>query len=92
MFHRYPTGFSKHQKRVLRRKSQDHFRFKQGLLFYSTKRRVDGKRQEWRQVPRTVAEQQRIIQTCHSLVEGKHAKLSDLTLLAIHVVRPTEFL
>ncbi len=24
IFHRYPTGFSKNQKRVLRRRSQDH--------------------------------------------------------------------
>ena len=41
-FHRYPTGFSKNRKRVLRRKSQHHFHVKRGLLFYSTKRRVDG--------------------------------------------------
>ena len=86
-FHRYPTGFSKNQKRVLRRKSQDHFRVKRGLLFYSTKRRADGERRQWRQVPRTVAEQERIIRACHSSVEGKQAKLSDLILLALHVVR-----
>ena len=83
-FHRYPTGFSKNQKRVLRRKSHDHFRVKRGLLFYSTKRGVDGQRREWRQIPRTVAEQERIIRTCHSSVEGKQAKLSDLALLPMH--------
>ncbi len=35
IFHCYPTGFSKNQKRVLRRRSQDHFRVKKGVLFYS---------------------------------------------------------
>ncbi len=35
IFHRYPTGFSKNQKRVLRRRSQDYFRVKKGVLFYS---------------------------------------------------------
>ena len=34
-FHRYPNSFSKNQKRILRRKSQGHFRVQRGLLLYS---------------------------------------------------------
>ena len=80
-FHRYPTGFSKNQKRVLRRKSQEYFRVKWGLLFYSKvpksravgcKGRVD---REWRKVPRTVQEQERIVRACHSSVEGRQESL-----------------
>ena len=50
---------------------------KRGLLFYSKvpksravgcKERVD---REWRQVPRTVQEQERIVQACHSSDEGR---------------------
>ena len=78
-FHRYPAGFSKNQKRVLRRKSQEHFRVKRGLLFYSGLPRSqadDAKRQgkrvdrEWRQVPQTEEKRERIIQSCHSSLEG----------------------
>ena len=68
-FQRYPTGFSKNQKRVLRRKSQEHFRVRRGLLFYSgvpnsqaDNAKRQGKRvdREWRQVPRTEADRKRI--------------------------------
>ena len=78
-FHRYPAGFSKNQKKVLRRKSQEHFRVKRGLLFYSGLPRSqadDAKRQgkrvdrEWRQVPQTEEKRERIIQSCHSSLEG----------------------
>ena len=47
---------------------------KRGLLFYSkvSKSGVVGcKRREWRQVPRTEQEQERIIRACHSSVEGR---------------------
>ena len=75
----YPTGFSKSQKRVLRRRSQNNFRLKRGLLFYSrvSKTEADdakrhGKRldREWRQVARSEAQRERIIQSCHSSLEG----------------------
>ena len=32
-FQQYPNGFSKNQKRVLRRRSQNHFRVKRGCSF-----------------------------------------------------------
>ena len=75
-FQQYPTGFSKNQKRVLRRRSQNHFRVK---LFYSRVSQIeadDAKRQgkrrdrEWRQVAWSEAQRERIIHSCHSSLEG----------------------
>ena len=31
----YPTGFSKNQRRVLRRKTLEHFELRGGILYYS---------------------------------------------------------
>ena len=76
-FQQYPNGFSKNQKRV--RRSQNHFRVKRGLLFYSRVPQTEaddakgqGKRldREWRQVARSEAQRERIIHSCHSLLEG----------------------
>ena len=75
VFHRYPTGFSKNQKRILRRRSQEHLYVKRGELLYSripnsravVKRQVD---REWRRVVKTVQERKRIILACHPSVEG----------------------
>ena len=70
-YQRYPSGFSKNQKRVLRRKSQENFCVKKGLLYYAVSRRKrnDGKR-EWRQVPRTQQDINRILHSCHDSLEG----------------------
>jgi hypothetical protein len=46
--HKYPTGFSKNQKRILRRKCQDSFCIRSGLLHYV------GDDKKWRQVARSV--------------------------------------
>ena len=35
--HSYPTGFSKNQKRILRRKCQERFCIRSGLLYYACK-------------------------------------------------------
>ena len=69
----HPTGVSKNQKRVLRRKSTEHFRVKRGILSYSKipKAHAGDKRRHWRQVPRTVEEQKRILHACHSEKEGR---------------------
>ncbi len=76
-FHCYPIGFSKKEKRILRRKCQEHFRVKRGLLYYSALRKCEadaakrqGKRmkQEWRRVPKT-GERKRILESCHSSVK-----------------------
>ena len=82
LYHRYPTGFSKNQKRILRRKSQEHFRVKQGLLFYSRvpRSKTHGHR-DWKQVPRTAQDQERIIEACHSSLEGKLKQLTGNRLI-----------
>ena len=63
--HSYPTGFSKNQKRVLRRKCQERFCIRSGLLYYA------GEDKKWRQVARSVEDRERIMQSCHSSAEGK---------------------
>ena len=40
--HSYPTGFSKNQKRVLRRKCQERFCIRSGLLYYMRARIKSG--------------------------------------------------
>ena len=58
-------------------KKEEPFHVKRELLFYLTvsksgvvgyKRWVD---QEWRQVPRTVQEQERMVRACHLSAEGR---------------------
>ena len=71
-YQEYPSGFLKHQKRVLRRKSQENFCVKKGLLYSAVSRcrkRNDVKR-EWRQVPRTQQDINRILHSCHDSLEG----------------------
>ena len=34
-FHQYPTGSSKNQHRIIRRKCLKHFRAEEGILYYS---------------------------------------------------------
>ena len=79
-FQQYPNGFSKNQKRVLRR-SQNHFRLKRGLLFYSRVSQTEaddakgqGKRldREWRQVARSEAQREHIIHSYNSSLEGRN--------------------
>ena len=75
-FQQYPTGFSKNQKRVLRRRSQNHFHVKLFCSRVSQSEADDAKRQgkrldrEWRQVVRSEAQRERIIHSCHSSLEG----------------------
>ena len=57
----YPNGFSKNQKRVMRRRCKD-FQIKRGLLYYTSKADTGG---DCRQVPRSNEEAQRIIKSCH---------------------------
>ena len=59
----YPDGFSKDQKRVLRRKASK-YKVEQGLLFYCCKN------QHYKQVIRTEQDKQRILEACHCLPEG----------------------
>ena len=68
--HCYPTGFSKNQKRILRRKCQERYCVKSGLLYYGVTRDDDDD-QQWRQVARSVEDRERIMKSCHSSAEGK---------------------
>ena len=65
--HEYPPGFSKSEKRGLRRKATTNYKVERGLLFY---RRKGGNAQEWKQVPRSTEETRRILEVCHALPEG----------------------
>ena len=59
---RYPAGFSKNQKRALRRKCKN-FEVKAGYCKPGT--------DVWKQVPRTREEVRKILDSCHASVEGK---------------------
>ena len=56
----YPTGFSKNQKRALKRKCQEKFKVERRYLYYN---KVD-----WRQVPRDRGHVER---SCRSSLQGK---------------------
>ena len=64
--HTYPNGFSKNQKRALRRKCQDKFKVKRGCLNHCNDGQVD-----WKEVPRDNAHIERILECCHLSLEGK---------------------
>ena len=65
--HRYPAGCSKNEKRSLRRKCQKHYKVEKGVLFY----RASDQHQQWREVPRDSQHIRRILNSCHSSLEGK---------------------
>ena len=67
-FGQYPEGFSKNDKRVLRRKSKENYQVVKDFLFYRPRRG-----REWKKVPRFQKERVRIIEVCHSLPEGSYA-------------------
>jgi len=64
-FQQYPEGFSKDQKRNFRRRCRNNFELDRGLLYFHTKGSKDLK-----QVPRSQAERERVLESCHSLTEG----------------------
>ncbi len=61
--HQYPAGFGKNEKRGLRRKAKN-YKVERGLLFYRQKGN-----QEWRQIPRSDSERQRILEACHAFLK-----------------------
>ena len=71
-FSRYPTGSSKNQRRIIRHKCIEHFRVKDGVLYYSavgtSKVSKSGSCPDrtWKVVVRTEKERRRIIESCHS--------------------------
>ena len=65
--HEYPTGYSKNEKRALRRKATS-YKVENSALFYMTKKGSA----EWKQAPQSAEERDRILDTCHSLPEGSY--------------------
>ena len=74
-FSRYPTGFSKNQRRIIRRKCIEHFRAEDGVLYYSASKvskSASCQDRTWKIVVRTEEERRRIIESCHSSPHGKY--------------------
>ncbi len=71
----YPDGYTKNERRSLRRKCNCHFMVQDGMLYYSsadvTKHSPDKTKRGWRMVVRTERERRRIIESCHSSNQGK---------------------
>ncbi len=61
----YPAGFSKNEKRALRRKAKDNYKVEKDALFYRPRGGSS-----WKKVPRFWKERERIIDVCHVLPEG----------------------
>ena len=69
----YPTGFSKNQRRALRRKCLEHFKVSAGTLYFSSESKSsikEGKERKWKTAVRTVNEKKRILEACHSNRQG----------------------
>ena len=74
-FSRYPTGFSKNQCHIIRRKCIEHFRAEDGVLYYSASKvskSASCQDRTWKIVVRTEEERRRIIESCHSSPHGKY--------------------
>ena len=63
--HQYPPGYTKNQKRCLRRKAQEHFQTTNGILYYSKEPAGSQAVREWKQVPRSLVDKERILKSCH---------------------------
>ncbi len=61
----YPESFIKNQKRNLQRKANDNYNVERGILYYHQKGSSD-----WKQVPRTFEDKQKILISCHASTEG----------------------
>ena len=77
-YNRYPTGSSKNQRRIIRRKCIEHFRAENGVLYYSavgTSKAVSYPLREWVIVIRTEKERTKIFESCHSSPHGMYKRL-----------------
>jgi hypothetical protein len=62
----YPAGVTeKNSRRNFRRKANDNYMIKHGHLYYHKK---GGK--EWRKVPQTRKERERVLESCHTDLGG----------------------
>ena len=68
------NGYTKNQKRCLRRKAQANFTCRNGILYFSKQPTSNGSQEarEWKQVPRSLKDKERILKSCHdNNAEGK---------------------
>ena len=69
---KYPFGMEKGEKANLRRRCRNNFKFAEGVLYY--KKAVKGGASagdEWRVCARNEEEKLRILESCHSGMEGQ---------------------
>ena len=82
----YPSGYTKNQKRSLRRKVDTCYKMDNGvMMFFHTTTGL------WKQVPRSEKDKERILGACHSLPEGNlsvtimHAILYDIIKASLEI-------
>ena len=68
----YPVGMKKGDKANLRRRCRTNFKLEEGILYYqkSTQDGASGST-EWRICVRNESEKQRVMESCHSGMEGQ---------------------
>ena len=65
----YPTGYTRADKVAnLRRKCRNNFKLEEGILYY--RRNVLNENEPWRICVHTEDEKKRVLESCHSGVEG----------------------
>ena len=70
----YPTGFSKNQRSVRRRRCLEHFQVQSGVLYFSStakSRAETGVDRKWKMAVRSTAEKKRVLRSCHSDEHGR---------------------
>ena len=69
---KYRPDCSKNQRRIIRRRAKEHFKLKNGRLFYSSGKTRAGSK--WRLVIKEMNERKRILASCHSGTGSKCAR------------------
>lgn len=64
----YPTGYTKADKANHRRKCRNNFKLEEGILYY--RKNVSNENEPWRICVHTEDEKKRVLESCHSGVEG----------------------
>ena len=85
-FKRYPLNSSKNERRIIRRKSYEHFFTADGLLHYSAVSTTKALKsanpldRTWRTVVRSCDEGERVLESCHSSDFGEYISNSFTTM------------
>ena len=81
---RYPEGYTKADKTNLRRKCRQNFKLEDGVLYY--RKNIKTASEPWRICVRTDNEKKRILESCHSGIEGMTWKLAIAVINSVSVV------